>query len=208
MALVKKQEAFQVCGICHRSLLLGERSMRYTPGRDEWIDVCALCTETASDRGWIREGSRTSPILEYSDRRRRRFGLATLGGLLADPRRSESEPHVPEPVLRRLSEKEQAMVEAAELFNASPYRRTLSGIQKSLGAGQVSLLPLSGVNSEVVLTVVWEISWYQYRVALDGVRAVKLVDRGYELDELDERFRDWNGYLEPDGKVMPDMPRL
>jgi hypothetical protein len=37
---------------------------------------------------------------------------------------------------------------------------------------------------------------------------VKLADRGYELDELDERFRDWNGYLEPDGKVAPDIPRL
>jgi hypothetical protein len=208
MVVVKKHEAFQVCGICHRSLLLGERSMRYTPGRDEWIEVCALCTEVASDRGWIREGSRTSPILEYSDRKRRRFGLGTLGGLLADTPPSESDPHVPEPVLRRLSDAEQAIVEAAELFNASPYRRIVAGIQKSLGAGQVSLLPLSGVKSEVVLTVVWEISWYQYRVVLDDSRAVKLADRGYELDELDERFRDWNGYLEPDGKVMPDIPRL
>jgi len=208
MVVVKKHEAFQVCGICHRSLLLGERSLRYTPGRDEWIEVCALCTEVASDRGWIREGSRTSPILEYSDRKRRRFGLGTLGGLLTDTPPSESDLHVPEPVLRRLSDAEQAIVEAAELFNASPYRRVVAGIQKSLGAGQVSLLPLSGVNSEVVLTVVWEISWYQYRVVLDGARAVKLADRGYELDELEERFRDWNGYLAPDGKVTPDIPRL
>ena len=57
------------------------------------------------------------------------------------------------------------MVEAADLFNDSAYRRTIAGIAKSLGGARVSLLSLSGVNPEVVITVAWDISWYQYRVS-------------------------------------------
>jgi hypothetical protein len=208
MTVVRKQDVLQACGICHRTLLLGESTTRFTPGREEWIEVCALCTDGAAERGWIREGSPATPLVAYTDRRRRRFGLASLGGLI-DGRRPEAEVHMSEPMLRRLSEPEQAMVEASELFNASSYRRTVAGIQKSLGEAQVSLLPLSGSNPEVVVTVAWDISWYQYRVTLDGAAAaVKLADRGYELDELDERFRAWNGYLEDEGRVVPDIPRL
>ncbi len=209
MPVVKKQDVNQICGVCHRTLLLGEQTTRYSPGHEEWLEVCALCSDTALERGWIREGSPATPLVAYAERRRRRFGLASLGGLI-DGRRVEPEPTiVSEPMLRRLSEPEQAMVEAAELFNASSFRRTVSGIQRSLDDAQVSLVPFSGVNPEVVITVAWDISWYQYRVALDGASSpVKLADRGYELEHLDERFREWNGYLEAEGRVVPDIPRL
>ncbi len=60
------------------------------------------------------------------------------------------------------------MVEAADLFNDSAYRRTIAGIAKSLGQARVSFLPLSGTNTEVVLTIAWDISWYQYRVVFDS----------------------------------------
>jgi hypothetical protein len=93
------------------------------------------------------------------------------------------------------------MVEAAELFNDTAYRRTIAGTR-------VSLLPLSGVNPEVVLTIAWDISWYQYRVVFDSAQPVRLAERGYELDELDGRFKDWNGHLQPDGRVAPDIPRV
>jgi len=100
------------------------------------------------------------------------------------------------------------MVEAAELFNDSPYRRTIAGIAKSLGNARVSLVPLSGVTPDVVVTVAWEISWYQYRIAFDAAQPVRLAERGYELDELDPRFTVWNGHLAPDGRLAPDIPRL
>ena len=126
-----------------------------------------------------------------------------LGGKKVEP-----EPKVSEPMLRRLTADEQAIVEAAELFNESAYRRTIAGIAKSLGDARVSLLPLSGVNPEVVITVAWDISWYQYRVSPEAGQAVRLAERGYELDELDPRFAHWNGHLGPDGRVTPDIPRL
>jgi hypothetical protein len=196
---------YRQCAVCHRTLLMGERSFRFTPGGEDWVDVCALCTDQADEHGWIKEGSPTTPLVPDTARRRRRFpGL----GLIEQHRKVEPDPVMPEPMLRRLSVTEQAMVEAAELFNDSAYRRTIAGIAKSLGEARVSFLPLSGVNPEVVVTVAWDISWYQYRVVFESGQPVRLAERGYELDELDDRFKEWNGHLGPDGRLTPDIPRV
>jgi hypothetical protein len=202
---VRRQDVYRTCAVCHRTLLMGERSVRFTAGGDEWVDVCALCTEQADEHGWVREGTPTTPLVPDSTRRKRRFG--GIAGLLEN-RRAEPEPVVSEPVLRRLSQTEQAMVEAAEHFNDSAYRRTIAGIGKSLGEARVSFLPLSGVNPEVVITIAWDISWYQYRVVFESAQPVRLAERGYELDDLDDRFKGWNGSLGPDGRISPDIPRL
>ena len=201
---VKRHEAIRTCAVCHRTLLTGERPARYTPGDDRWVDVCALCTDTAHEHGWIREGTPTTPLVTAGPKRRRR--LPGLGFL--EPRRPEPEPVVSEPVLRRLSPLEQAMVEAAEVFNDSPYSRTIAGIAKSLGAARVSMLPLSGVNTEVVITIAWDISWYQYRVVFDSSQPVRLAERGHEVGELAERFRTWNASLDGQGRLVPDIPRF
>ncbi len=203
MTVVRKQNAQRTCAICHRTLLMGERAVRFTPGSDDWVDVCALCTTAADDHGWIKEGSPTTPIVPETRRRRRFGGLAAL----LETRRAEPEPRE-EPMYRRLSPEEQAIVQAADLFNESAYRRTIAGIAKSLGDARVSLLSLSGVNPEVVVTVAWDISWYQYRVSPESPQHVRLAERGYELDDLDPRFTSWNGHLGGDGDVTPDIPRL
>ena len=204
MAQVKRQETFLQCAICHRTLLLGERVSRYSTGSDDWLSVCQLCTDTANEHGWIKEGTPTTPLVDETPRRRRRFpGLRLL-----EQRKVEPEPVVAEPVLRRLSEHEQAMVEGAERFNETAYRRTIAGIAKSLGEARVSIIPLSGVNTEVVLTVAWDISWYQYRVTPDSAQPVRLEERGHELSELDPPFRSWNAHLDSGGRLVPDLARL
>ena len=125
------------------------------------MDVCALCVEQASEHGWIKEGSPTTPLVAGSAPRRKRFGGL---GALFEPKQAEPEPVVSEPVLRRLNPEEQTLVEAAELFNGSPYSRTIAGIAKSLGEGRISMLQLTGSSTEIVLTIAWDISWYQYRI--------------------------------------------
>jgi hypothetical protein len=115
---------------------------------------------------------------------------------------------VDEPILRRLSERELAIVEAAELFNESAFRRTVAGIAKSLGEPKTSILPLSGVNSEVVLTVAWDISWYQYRITPDSGQPVRLAERGHEPADLESLFTSWNAHLSPDGRIVPEIARL
>ncbi len=202
--IVKKVATLRTCAVCHRTLLLGERATRYSPAGGDWVDVCALCTDDANEHGWIREGSPTTPLVPEGRRRRRRLPHIAL----LDLRRGEAEPVVSEPMLRRLSAPEQAMLEAAELVNESPYRRTIAGIAKSLGEPRVSLLPLSGTNPEVVVTVAWDLSWYQYRVVFGSGQAVRLEERGYEIDDLDERFKVWNGLLDAAGRIAPDIPRV
>ena len=100
------------------------------------------------------------------------------------------------------------MVEAADLFNASAFRRTVAGVAKSLGAPRASILPLSGVNKEVVLTIAWDISWYQYRVTPDSAQPVRLEERGHELAELDQLYKDWNAHLDGDRRLVPDIARV
>ena len=52
------------------------------------------------------------------------------------------------------------------------------------------MVVLSGVNSEVVVTVAWEISWYQYRVSPESENPVRLEGRGHDPSEL-ETFPSW-----------------
>jgi hypothetical protein len=192
--------AAQTCAICERTLLVGERAVRYSPDGESFVDVCPLCQEIAVDHGWLKEGSPTTPVV--SERRRKR--LPGLGSLF-ESRKPQAEPVVDEPILRRLSGPEVAMVEAAELFNESAYRRTIAGIAKSLGAPKASIVPLSGTSSEVVLTVAWDISWYQYRITPESGQPVRLAERGHEPRELETLFTAWNARLTPDGRIAPDI---
>ncbi len=206
MTAVRAHETVRTCAVCHRTLLLGERASRYTPGGDRWVDVCALCVETANQHGWVKEGTPTTPLV--SDAPRRRWRLGGLGALFETARTAESEPVVADPLLRRLSPDEQALVEAAEVFNESPYSRTIAAVAKSLGEARVSMLPLRGANTEIVVTVAWEISWYQYRVVVGSSQPVRLIERGYEFSELSDRFRAWNAHLDRHGRLVPDIPRF
>jgi len=199
------QAQARACAICERTLLLGERATRFSPdGRGEYVDVCPLCVDLALEHGWFKEGSPTTPTV--AGVRRRRRGLSAL--LQRPARGGGGEPVVSDPILRRLSEGELAIVESADLFNASQYRRTVAGIAKSLGEPQVSIVPLSGVNPELVITVAWDISWYQYRVSFDSAQPVRLEQRGHDLAELDATFTGWNGHLDETGRVVPDIDRI
>ena len=194
------------CAICERTLLMGERTTRFSPGGDDhWVDVCALCQDEALEHGWLKEGSPTTPTVSAATRRR---GRRKLSSLLAPGRAAAEETIAPEPILRRLSEPELAIVEAADIFNGSDYRRTIGGIGKSLGPPNASVVPLSGVSGELVITVAWDISWYQYRVIPDSAQPVRLAERGHELHELEDSFKSWNAHVEDDGRVVPDLARI
>ena len=194
----------RTCAICERTLLMGERVTRFSPGGSggDYVDVCPLCEELALEHGWVKKGSPTTPTVAAE--RWRRPGLVRL---LVSERRRATPPVAAEPILRRLSEQEQSVVEAADLFNASDHRRSVAGIAKALGRPKASILPLPGVNSEIVLTVVWDISWYQYRVSADYAQPVRLAGRGYDPSEVEPRFTAWNAVVEDDGRVVPDVAR-
>jgi hypothetical protein len=206
MTRVTRVTVDRSCAICERTLLMGEKATRFSPnGGSSYVDVCPLCSETAVEYGWLREGAPTSPIV--SPERKRRGG-SWLSSLLGTRPRASEETIVAEPILRRLSDHEQAMINAADLFNASQYRRTVGGIAKSLGPPRVSVIPLSGVNADVVVTVAWDISWYQYRVTPESAQPVRLEERGHELGELDRSYQEWNAHTDEHGRLVPNIARV
>ena len=76
--------AAQTCAICDRTLLVGERAVRYSPDEGEhFVDVCPLCQEIALESGWIKEGSPMTPNV-HPEPRRRRPGLGGLFELRSD----------------------------------------------------------------------------------------------------------------------------
>ena len=204
---VTKVSVVQTCAICERTLLMGERAVRFAPEEGaELVDVCPLCQEIALEHGWLKEGTPTTPMIA-NDRRRRRRGLPELLGLRR-PTTADAAVTPPEPILRRLSGDEVALLEAADLFNGSTYRRTVGGIAKSLGEARASIVPLSGDAGETAVTVAWDLSWYQYRVSPESGQPVRLERRGHELDELEETFKTWNARVEDEGRLIPEIARI
>ena len=201
---ISSQAVAQTCAICDRTLLTGERAVRYAPQGGEFLDVCPLCQEIAVEYGWVKEGTPTTPTVPVQRRRRGSW----LSQIFAPVRSATDETVASEPILRRLSEPELAMVEAADIFNASDYRRTIGGVAKSLGEPRASIRQLSGVNQELVITIAWDITWYQYRVSPESAQPVKLEARGHELSQLDGTFQAWNAKIQPDGKIVPQIARL
>lgn len=93
---------------------------------------------------------------------------------------------------------------AFELFNASEHRRTIAGIGRALGSPWVGAMPLGdpAAAREVAIVVAWELSWYRYQVDLDDAdEAVLLLDRGDEVDDLDESLRTWNAEADAEGRL-------
>jgi len=198
----------RVCGVCERTLLMGERTLRYSPGEGaELVEVCPLCQEVAVEAGWIKEGAPTTPTVDGGRRRRKRS--RNLVDFLGLTKTTDQEALAQqEPILRRLSDGEVALLEAADLFNGSAYRRTVGGIAKSLGEPRASIVPLSGTSGELAVTVAWELSWYQYRVSPDSAQPVRLERRGHELEELDSGYKAWNAQVEDEGRLVPEIARI
>jgi hypothetical protein len=200
-----RQSVVRSCAVCERTLLMGERATRFAPNGETFVDVCPLCQDLAIESGWLKEGSPTTPTVS-TDRPRRKLSLASL--FEARKTAVAEAPVADEPILRRLSEPELAVVEAADLFNQTDYRRTVAGIARSLGDPKASIRPLSGVSGEVVITIAWDISWYQYRVAPELAQPVRLEERGHELGELDRLYKGWNAHLDEHGRLVPNIARV
>jgi hypothetical protein len=59
-----------------------------------------------------------------------------------------------------------------------------------------------------VVTVAWDISWYQYRVTPESAQPVRLHERGHELAELDAVDKNWNAHLDEHGRLVPNIARV
>ena len=193
MIEIRRMTTETTCAICGRTLLTGERSVPYQRVGEEDALVCELCLDGADARGWVREGAPALPV-KLGDRREK-----GVKGWLRPKKKGVTAPQPFDPEL--LPEDPKDAVEAGlELFNESTHPRTVSGIARTLGNPYVSVVQRS--HREVVVTVAWELSWYQYRVDMLGAQTVTLQRRGEDVDQLDDRFRQWNAQAESDGTLL------
>ena len=117
--------------------------------------------------------------------------------------RPRSRPQSPRHVRAVPTTAEVKVQRALELFNGSGHQRTVAGLARTLGKPWVSAMPDPAQASAVSVLVAWELSWYRYRVDLgDEADPVMMLDKGEELDQIDESLRAWNAELDTDGRVV------
>jgi hypothetical protein len=220
------------CDVCGRTILKGERTEAYlAPGGQRRL-VCELCGTRAEHAGWIREsahgevparGPRPEPRRPLLARLRRRREDAEHDAYEAQYSRSgedghpNSDEHAPGEAgvgaqrarsearhIRAVPTTAEVKVgRALDIFNGSEHQRTIAGIIRTLGTPWVTATPDLAAPSEVTIVVAWELSWYRYRVDLgDEVEPVVLLEKGEELDQIDEALREWNGSTDSEGRLM------
>jgi hypothetical protein len=199
--LVSRNDTVLECPLCGRTLLLGERAARYRVGTRQLL-VCELCVDDADSRGWLREGAPVPPPITVPLAR----GSGRLSRLLGSRRSAAEKEEAAAPEVDDIAEPGenglgQAAREGVSAFNRSPYRRAIAGISKSLGDPLVSVIPLAGTRPDVVVTVAWDISWYQYRIDVSAGGAVRLEGRGDDPNDLSHQWRVWNAHATSDGRV-------
>jgi hypothetical protein len=97
---------------------------------------------------------------------------------------------------------EALMRRAVERFNSSEERRKVAGLMRSLGDPQAGVRP-DPRRQLALVTVAWELSWYQWEVGADGEgdEPVREVAKGAEVSELDDKARAWNAAVDEDGTL-------
>jgi hypothetical protein len=220
------------CDVCHRTMLKGERAEPYlTPSRERRL-VCQLCAPRAQREGWIREAAapempaRPQRPPERRGLLRRRRTAAKPEDEFAVPEPAEpvptsgmverlddddepgrllgrrSRPRSPRHVKAVPTNAQLKIGRALEVFNASEHPRTVAGIARSLGTPQASASTSKSSAAEVLLTVAWELSWYQFGVDLsDGREPVRQRGQGQELSELSPEAQDWNCTVDQNGRI-------
>ena len=93
---------------------------------------------------------------------------------------------------------------AIAAFNASEFRRTVGGLNRSLGPPRASGLAVrtkSGASGARI-TVAWELAWYQWEIG-PGKRgaAIRQSAKGETIDQLRAADRTWNLQVADDGEL-------
>ncbi|MQA75765.1 MAG: hypothetical protein GEU88_15725 [Solirubrobacterales bacterium] len=192
---------YRACAICARTMLRGESVYDYVNAEGETLPVCALCKPRAEALGWL-PAALASSMADGGARRRPRIDLLrerlaeiNLRERFARPPRPELEPQAQHGPAREPETREPRPVEPLDAFNASPEARKVAGLARSLGDPLVSVR--AGAGGELI-TVAWELTWYQWEV---GGGEVREVARGEEIGELAEGDREWNASLADGGRL-------
>jgi hypothetical protein len=194
---------FEVCAICDRTILRGERASDYVNGDGETVQVCVLCKPRAEASGWVPAAFSPTVSRQTPERRRARVGNA-LREVLAWRAAAASEPPPPpapepeEPAVEPEPEPEEART-PLEVFNSTGEPRKIAGLVRSLGEPRVSVRQPDA--STALIVVAWDLSWYRWRVRGEQVSELA---KGNEISELPVEDREWNASAAEDGTLSLD----
>jgi hypothetical protein len=92
---------------------------------------------------------------------------------------------------------------AQKAFNESQFIEKVRGVRRGLGRPTVNLSAITGSEGRTLLTIAWDIVWYQYLIDLsdDAPQQVALFGEGMELTELSENLRRSNAIIDDQGRL-------
>ena len=94
---------------------------------------------------------------------------------------------------------------AQRYFNESQFTNRVRDVRKSLGKPKANLTKVIGAEPRALLTVAWDIIWYQYLIDLrrdiPSDQRVSLHREGMDLDELTAAFREKNSSVDDEGRL-------
>jgi hypothetical protein len=94
---------------------------------------------------------------------------------------------------------------AQKYFNDSQFTGRIRDVRKSLGKPKANLTKLIGDEPRALLTIAWDIIWYQYLIDLRREiptdQRVILHREGMDLDELTALFREKNSSVDDEGRL-------
>ncbi|HET6569871.1 MAG TPA: hypothetical protein VFG58_00070 [Solirubrobacterales bacterium] len=166
----------EVCAVCGRTILAGERTRSYISPKEGLRRVCELCRGRAERLGWV------DPAAPGADVGRR-----------PEPRPSET----PRSRLDRAMERFNASEAARTVAGLT---RTLGVPRVSVGAAAGSP---SEVRVTVAWDLCWY-QWGVDLG--DELRAVFQLGRGEEIEQLDGSAREWNAHAEESGRLALGVP--
>ena len=204
---VTKVGTMRVCAICERTLLMGERAVRFAPEEGaELVDVCPLCQEIAR-RARLDQGRDADDADVPGDRKRRRRGFGELLGLA--PRRTARPLTPPEPILRRLSERRgraargrrplqrQHLPPHGRRHREEPRRRRRRASSRSRATPASWRSPSPGTSRGTSTASA------RTRPSRSGSSAAATSSTSSR-----RRFKEWNAHVEDDGRLVPEIARL
>ncbi|MBN1631321.1 MAG: hypothetical protein JW990_16280 [Thermoleophilia bacterium] len=98
-------------------------------------------------------------------------------------------------------------VQAAQrYYNESQFTTRVRDVRRSLGRPKANLTRLPGVEPRAIVTIAWDIVWYQYLVDMrrdlpSTTERVTLHREGMDLDELAFCFKEKNAVVNDDGRL-------
>ena len=94
---------------------------------------------------------------------------------------------------------------AQRYYNESSFTGRIRDVRRSLGKPRANLTKLPGPVPKALLTITWDIIWYQYLIDLrrdvPSDQRIVLHREGLDLDELASIFKEKNASIDDEGRL-------